>query len=151
LRERKIQKPEKQGISPTDAASGVTPARAAAIATQAKSALLADATNFPFPEINRVWQMPDLGDKFRAPVTTSVPTLFVAGTLDGTTPVAQTREIVKTFSAARLLTVENGGHNSQLRPAEVQAAIAGFFAGKTPPERVTMPVPAFMPLLATQN
>ncbi len=132
----------------TDAASGVTPARAAVIATQAKTALLADAMNFPFPAINRVWQMPDLGDAFRAPVATSVPTLFLAGTLDGITPVEQTRAILPGFSNARLLVVENGGHNSQLRPPEVVAAVAGFYTGKTPPERVALPVPAFMPLIA---
>lgn len=135
----------------TDAASGVSAPRAALIAAQAKTALLGDALNFPFPEINRTWRLDDLGDAFRAPVATSAPTLFVAGSLDGITPVAQSREIMKTFSAARLLVVENGGHNSQLRPTEVHRAITGFFAGAaTTPERITMPVPAFLPLIAKQ-
>lgn len=127
--------------------------RAELIATQAKTALLGDAMNFPFPDINRAWQMPDLGDAFRAPVRTDVPTLFVAGTLDGITPVEQTREIMKTFGSARLLVVENGGHNSQLRPGEVHAAIASFFAEKTAaiPERVAMPTPKFVPLIATEK
>ena len=134
----------------TDAASGVTAARAAAIRAQAPTALLREAMNFPFPEINRVWTMSDLGDAFRAPVRTELPTLFVVGSLDGITPVGQTREIMRTFAAARLLVVENGGHNSLFRPAEVPAAIASFYGGRTPPESVRMPPVEFMPLVATR-
>ena len=135
----------------TDAASGVTPARAQLIARQAGTARLRDAMNFPFPDINRVWGMADLGDAFRAPVETAVPTLFVAGTLDGITPVAQTREIMKGFSASRLLVVENGGHDSQFRGAGVAVAIAGFYAGQTPPEKIALPRVEFMPLIAQRK
>jgi len=134
-----------------DAANGVTPARADLIRTQAATALLGDAMNFPFPDINDVWHVPDHGDAFRAPVKTDAPTLFVAGTLDGITPVAQTREIMAGFSHARLLVVENGGHNSQLRPPEVAAGIAGFFAGRTPPETAKLPLFEFRPLVATEK
>ena len=130
-----------------DAAAGVTPARADLIHTQAATALLGDAMNFPFPDINDVWRVPDHGDAFRAPVKTAVPTLFVAGTLDGITPVAQTREIMRGFTNARLLVVENGGHNSQLRPPEVAAGIAGFFAGRTPPDTAGLPLFEFRPLV----
>jgi len=135
----------------TDAASGVTPARAELIRTQAATALLGDAMNFPFPDINRVWSMTDLGDAFRAPVRSEVPTLFVAGTLDGITPVAQTREIMAGFSNRRLLVVTNAGHNSQFRPAAVVAGIAGFFRSETPPETVDFPPMTFMPLIATNK
>jgi pimeloyl-ACP methyl ester carboxylesterase len=133
----------------TDAASGVSAPRAAQIAAEARTALLGDAMNFPFPDIDRAWRMPDLGAAFRAPVACAAPTLFVAGTLDGITPVAQTREIMRTFSAAQLLVIENGGHNSQLRPPEVHAAIAAFLAEKPLAQTtVAMPKPAFMPLIA---
>lgn len=134
-----------------DAASGVTPPRAALIRSQAATALLGDAMNFPFPDINDVWQVADSGDAFRAPVTSDVPTLFVAGTLDGITPLAQTREIMTDFSNARLLVVENGGHSSQLRPPEVAAALANFFAGRTPPETARLPLFTFVPLIATEK
>lgn len=135
----------------TDAASGVSAARGELIAKQATTARLRDAMNYPFPHINRVWGMADLGDAFRAPVVTSIPTLFVVGTLDGITPVEQTREIMKSFSNCRLLIVENGGHNSQLRGAGVPAAIAGFFAGQTAPESATLPPVAFVPLINTSG
>ena len=132
----------------TDAASGVSAGRGERIDREARTALLGDAMNFPFPEINRVWQMPDVGEAFRDGVVTSVPALFVAGSLDGITPVAQTREIMRTFANAKLLRVEHGGHNSQLRPAAVVSAIAAFYADQAVPESVAMPVPEFMPLIA---
>lgn len=132
----------------TDAASGVTADRARLIDDQARTARLRDSLNFPFPDINKVWGMPDLGDAFRAPVRSSVPTLFVAGTLDGITPVAQTQEVMRGFNAGRLLLVENGGHNSMLRGPGVATAIADFYAGRTPPETSALPAIAFMPLIA---
>lgn len=132
----------------TDAASGVSAGRAALIATQARSARLQDAMNFPFPEINRAWQVADLGDAFRAPIVTAIPTLFVAGSLDGITPVEQTREVMAGFSDARLLVVEHAGHNSMFRGRGVPEALAAFFAGReTPATAAIDPVP-FMPLVS---
>jgi pimeloyl-ACP methyl ester carboxylesterase len=135
----------------TDAASGVTPARAALIREQAATALLGDALNFPFPDINRVWTMPDLGDDFRAPVQSTAPALFVVGTLDGITPVAQTREILRGFSRGALLVVEHAGHNSALRPPAVATTLAGFFRGEPAPATITAAPMTFMPLIATQR
>jgi pimeloyl-ACP methyl ester carboxylesterase len=135
----------------TDAASGVSAARGELIARQAATARLGDSLNFPFPDINRVWAMADLGDVFRTPVQSDIPTLFVAGTLDGITPVAQTREIMKGFSAGHLLVVENAGHNSQLRGEGVPAAIAGFFAGKSPAETSKIPAVGFVPLITEKT
>jgi pimeloyl-ACP methyl ester carboxylesterase len=133
----------------TDGASDVSADRAVHIRNEAATSRLSDAMNFPFPEINEVWRMPDLGDDFRAPVLSEIPTLFVAGTLDGITPVEQTREILRGFHRGSLLVVENGGHNSQLRPPAVPAAIAGFFAGQPAPASAALPALAFMPLIAT--
>lgn len=95
--------------------------------------------------------MPDLGDAFRAPVQSALPTLFVVGTLDGITPVPQTREIMRGFSHGRLLIVENGGHDSSFRGDGVPAAIAGFYADQTPPETLAVPPVAFMPLIAQKK
>ncbi len=131
----------------TDGASGVTAARAATIRDQAKSARLGDAMNFPFPDIDKVWRMNDLGDAFRSPVGSDVPVLFVAGTLDGITPVEQTRQIMAGFRNARLLTVTNGGHSSQLRAPGVAGTIADFMAGRTPADHVELPQVGFMPLV----
>jgi pimeloyl-ACP methyl ester carboxylesterase len=131
----------------TDAASGVSAARAQAIAAQIPQSRLRDAMNFPFPDINRVWQVADLGDEFRAPLQTSVPALFVAGSLDGITPVEQAREVMHGFSAAQLLVVENAGHTSMFRGHGVPEAMAAFFRGDSAPVSARIdPVP-FMPLV----
>lgn len=135
----------------TDAASGVSAARAAAIAEQARTARLRDAMNFPFPEINRAWQMQDLGDAFRAPVESAVPVLFVVGTLDGITPEAQTREVMRGFSHARLLVVEHAGHVSIFRGEGVPQALTAFYRGEAVPERSRITPVGFMPLVAEKK
>lgn len=131
----------------TDAASGVSAARAERIRSQAASARLLDAPDFPFPEIGRAWGMPDLGDGFRSPVRSDVPVLVVAGTLDGITPVEQARTLLPGFPNGRLLAVANGGHSSQLAAPGVAGAIAGFFAGRTPPDSAALPPVRFVPLV----
>lgn len=135
----------------TDAASGVTAARAELIRRQAAQARLQEAMNFPFPDINRTWGVADLGDDFRAAVRSDAPVLLVAGTLDGITPVAQSREILRGFSAGRLLVVENAGHNSMFRAPGVPEAMAGFVAGRAPPEEAVLPPVPFMPLVAERK
>ena len=62
-----------------DASSGTSKARTAKIAAEAKTALLGHMVNFPFPGIDEAVGNPDLGDKYRSPIHTSVPTLFVSG------------------------------------------------------------------------
>lgn len=127
----------------TDAANGASEDLLRRISGQRETALLRDAMNFPFPEINAVWKMPDLGDGFRVPVQSSVPVLFVAGSLDGITPPAQSAAIAKTFPNARLVVVENGGHASQLRAPGLAKAMAEFMAGRTVDATFAIPPPQF--------
>lgn len=132
----------------TDAASGASALRARRIATEAKTARVRDALNFPFPDINAVWAMKDLGDAFRESVASNVPALFLTGTNDGITPPAQAREVMKGFSNAHLLVVENAGHISLFRAPGVPAAMAAFLGGATTPDSARLdPVP-FVPLIA---
>jgi pimeloyl-ACP methyl ester carboxylesterase len=134
----------------TDAASGVTALRAGRIAAEAGASRLGDSLNFPFPDINAAWEMKDLGDAFRTGVTSDVPTLFLVGSRDGITPVAQTREVMKGFSNAQLLVVENAGHTSMFRAPEVAPALAGFLGGASVPTTARIePVP-FLPLVTVK-
>jgi pimeloyl-ACP methyl ester carboxylesterase/AcrR family transcriptional regulator len=136
----------------TDAATGVSAQRRALVESQEPGSLLGAALHFPFPEINDVWKMRDLGDAFRQPVSSDVPTLIVAGTLDGLTPPEQARTVLRSFSRGRLIEVENGGHVSQLRAPGLGQAVADFLAGKTDlPSRLTMPAPEFVPLIAKEK
>ncbi|WP_232521893.1 hypothetical protein [Xanthomonas campestris] len=69
-----------------DVASGQSPHRRATVEAQAKDSVFGDALNFPFPMIGDGLGLTDLGEAFRAPAQSDVPTLLVSGTLDGRTP-----------------------------------------------------------------
>ncbi len=112
-----------------DASSGTTKARMAKIEEEAKTAMLGHMVNFPFPGIDEAVGSPDLGDKFRSPIHTSVPTLFFSGTLDNNTPPFQADEVRKTFRNSTHLIVEKAGHESMLVDMRVQQAIVEYLRG----------------------
>jgi pimeloyl-ACP methyl ester carboxylesterase len=130
-----------------DASSGATKARDAQIAREARTALLGNAMNFPFPEIGAAFGNPDLGDEFRAPLRTTVPTLFISGTLDNNTPPFQAEEVRRTFKQSLHLVIENAGHESMLVNAEVQQAIGDYLNGRDVSQvKVALPPLKFVPL-----
>jgi len=122
-----------QGISlmtaVMDASSGTTKARIAKIEDQAKTALLGNMVNFPFPGIDDAVGSPDLGDKFRSPINTNVPTLFISGTLDNNTPPFQADEVRRTFRQSTHVIVENAGHESMFDDGRVQQMIVDYLHG----------------------
>ena len=85
--------------------------------------------NFPYPEIGLAFGNPDLGNKYRAPLRTAVPVLFVSGTLDNNTPPFQADEVRAAFKQSTHLIVENAGHDSLLGDAGVQQAISDYLQG----------------------
>jgi len=112
-----------------DASSGTSKARTAKIEAEAKTALLGHMVNFPFPGIDEAVGNPDLGDKYRSPIHTSVPTLFVSGTLDNNTPPFQADEVRKTFRTSTHLVVENAGHESMVVDTRVQQVMVEYLRG----------------------
>jgi pimeloyl-ACP methyl ester carboxylesterase len=97
-----------------DCASGQTAARRERIELEAKSTLLADFSNFPFPDVCEEWKAPDLGDAFRAPLSSSVPVLFISGTLDARTPVSNAEEYRKGFTNSTHMIIEGAVHSDPL-------------------------------------
>lgn len=112
-----------------DASSGTTKARTAKIDEEAKTAMLGHMVNFPFPGIDEAVGSPDLGNKYRSPIHTGVPTLFISGTLDNNTPPFQADDVRKTFRTSTHLVVENAGHESMLVDTRVQHAIVEYLRG----------------------
>jgi pimeloyl-ACP methyl ester carboxylesterase len=112
-----------------DASSGTTRQRAAKIEAEAKTALLGNMVNFPFPGVDEVVGNPDLGDEFRSPISTTVPTLFFSGSLDNNTPPFQADEVRRTFRQSTHIVVENAGHESMFVDARVQQAIVEYLRG----------------------
>jgi pimeloyl-ACP methyl ester carboxylesterase len=113
----------------TDCASGATAARLARIRLEEETSFFGAAANFPYPRLCAAVGEPDLGDAFRAPLSTPVPTLFVSGTLDSQTPPWQAVEVARGFSRAVHLVVANAGHESTLPDPAVQEVVAAFLAG----------------------
>lgn len=115
-----------------DSASGATPERRRRIAAERPEAVLSDVIDFPFPAIECAWTVVDLGDDYRSPPVTAVPTLFVSGTLDARTPPGNVEAVLDGFSAGHHLVVEHGGHDTAFEAPEARRAARRFFAGEDP-------------------
>ncbi|SFC65610.1 alpha/beta fold hydrolase [Pseudoalteromonas denitrificans] len=113
-----------------DAASGISNERWSQVQKQAKTALVGRTTNFPFPDINAVLPVTDLGDDFRQELHSDIPTLFVSGTLDGRTLYQSQVELAANFTNANMITVEGGGHNVFMTSPEISERVLEFFKGQ---------------------
>ena len=113
----------------TDISSGATKARQKQIQNEAKTALLGDIVNFPLSEMGDVLGNPDLGDAYRSPIKTDVPTLFVSGVFDNNTQPFQADDVRKTFKNSTHIVVDNAGHESMLTESQVQQAMVQFLKG----------------------
>lgn len=130
-----------------DCASGATAGRIQRIAEEAPGTLLGDAINVPFPGICAAWEVPDLGDTFRAPLVSAVPALFISGTLDGRTPVANAEEVRRGFRNGIHLVIEGAGHSDPLflSSPEIAKAMLAFLQGRPiPTRRIELEPPRFL-------
>jgi hypothetical protein len=100
---------------------------------QTPKSLLGAALNFPFPdpEISTELGITDLGDRFRAPLQTSVPTLLVTGSMDGRTPPANMQAALPGFSTASQLMIDGAGHDNDLwlTHPEIADTLVAFMQG----------------------
>ena len=130
-----------------DCASGVSPQRQTAIEGEKGQTLLGNV-NFPYPEICEAWGNPDLGDGFRAPVTSTVPTLFISGTLDGRTPISNAEEVQRGFASGAHLVIEGAGHDGLLLSSpQIKDVLLAFLKGLPPPiTRITLSAFRFDPV-----
>jgi pimeloyl-ACP methyl ester carboxylesterase len=93
--------------------SGVSQSRLDRIAREAPGAILGDAINYPFSDsgFRTAWGVGDLGDSFRSPVLSSVPTLFLSGTFDGRTSIAAANEVRRNFRNATQVILRGAAHD----------------------------------------
>ena len=144
--ERLLTGPGIHGMMLTmDYASGATAKRIRQIEAERNTALLDDSFNLPFPFVGDALGVEDLGDDFRAPVRSDVPTLFCAGTLDGRTPISNAQAAQRGFPNSHLISVEGATHEI---PALLLDSQVDFLCGSDPDvERMSRPF-AFNPYLA---
>ena len=130
-----------------DVSSGTSKARQARIEKEAKTALLGDIVNFPISELASVLGNPDLGDEYRSPIKTNVPTLFISGVLDNNTQPFQADEVRKTFKTSTHLIIDNAGHESMLVDERVQQTITDYLRGQDVSKvRINLPPLKFQPI-----
>jgi pimeloyl-ACP methyl ester carboxylesterase len=122
-----------------DCASSASAARLERIRREAGSAILGAAIDFPFPAICEGMNLPRLGDEFRAPLRSSLPTLFISGEMDGRTPASNAEEVASGFPNHQHLIVANAGHGIIGYP-ELTPAVMAFLRGqRIPQSRVSFP------------
>ena len=118
-----------QAMSATmDAASGASPTRLTQIEEEQKTTLFPDALNF---DPDSKWPHPDLGASFRAPLTSSIRTLFMSGSLDYNTPPFQAEEVRWGFANSFHITVGNAGHEQIISHPGTLPAIHRFLQGQS--------------------
>jgi pimeloyl-ACP methyl ester carboxylesterase len=113
-----------------DTSSGATKSRRLRIERESKTALLADAMNFPILDLASVIDNLDLGEEYRMPIRTTVPTLFFSGDFDNQTPPFQADEVRGLFKSSTHIIVKNAGHESMLTESPVQQAIVDYLRGQ---------------------
>ncbi|MEO1323495.1 MAG: alpha/beta hydrolase [Pseudomonadota bacterium] len=113
-----------------DVASGSGAKRRAMLETQAETALLGLHMNSSL-HLETVDPSLDLGDEFREPPVSAVPTLVLSGTLDGRTYPESGQEATAGLSNRQTVIVKNGGHNSFMISPEVTEVIQEFMRGQS--------------------
>jgi pimeloyl-ACP methyl ester carboxylesterase len=129
-----------------DLSSGASVERRQEIDNESRAALLGNAINFPGMHLADAWAPTlDLGEDFRRPVRSTVPTLIVVGDLDPRTPLENAREIAETLPSAKLVVLENTTHQFDFfgSPA-IRAVLAQFLRSEhIAIDRVTLPAIVF--------
>jgi pimeloyl-ACP methyl ester carboxylesterase len=87
----------------------------------------------------------DLGEDFRSPPTSDVPTLLLTGTLDGRTYPAEQAAAVAGLSNLTHVTVRNAGHNLFMTSPEVTETIQAFMRGEPIADREIVAPPPSLP------
>jgi pimeloyl-ACP methyl ester carboxylesterase len=130
-----------------DGASGASAARRRQIEREAKTSILSDMMNFPSLFMPGISEGTDLGDEFRSPIKTNVPTLFFSGDLDNNTQPFQADEVRRTFKSSTHIVIQNAGHESMLTESRCQQTMADFLNGKDVSSvKISLPPLKFVPI-----
>ena len=132
-----------------DCASGLSDERRKQIVRETETTLLGDVMNFPFPDVCDAWGNPDAGAAFRAPVKSSVPALFISGTLDVRTPPSNAEEVRKGFPNSTHLIIEGAVHSDPLflSSPQIKDVMIEFMKGqRISTTKITLEPLKFIPL-----
>lgn len=121
-----------------DISSNASPEGLGRWRAEAATALLGDAHNFPMPQAMGLGGL-DIPDAYKHPLASDTPTMFIASTHDGRTPLEGLPSVTQGFSRAVVTRVENGGHNVFEQSVPLQEAIGAWLTdGTVPPEVIRL-------------
>ena len=119
-----------QGIN-QQLASAASPQRWSLIDKESSKSEFGNIVNFPFSALIDHWPETRLSFDSSIAMQTEIPTLFITGKLDCRTPVQQTEEIMRGFTNAVHIQVENAGHEqAQWEQELVDTIIPSFMIGE---------------------
>ncbi|MEM0953074.1 MAG: alpha/beta fold hydrolase [Pseudomonadota bacterium] len=103
--------------------------------------------NLTYDSVCPVWNSPQPGDDFMAPISSDIPALFVHGTWDTSTPLGNAEAVLSEFNNAHLIVVEGGTHGVvddlyRENPDLIRPILRDFLAGRPVgdlPDRVRLP------------
>lgn len=113
----------------TRAASGASPQRWERIRKESPGSLFGRSRTLFCPEIGQALGVPDLGDGFRAPLQSSVPALFVSGSLDAHTPPEQAERVRSGLPNSVHVILQNAGHDRIIFDAVIHQRMVSFLIG----------------------
>ncbi len=133
-------------------ASGWSPDRLAQVIREAERSPFGNVRNlYMRPELCETIRGRDLGERYRSRIYSSVPALFLSGSLDATTPAFHGEEVRWGFPNGTHLVIENGWHETLPAP-EVQEIVAAFLRGEeVAGRRVVLPPPQFLTVEAAKR
>ncbi|CAN5676324.1 alpha/beta fold hydrolase [soil metagenome] len=116
-----------------DCASFASAGRLDRIHGEVPNSLLGMAMDYPLPGLCEVEGLPRLPETFREPLESDVPTLLIAGTFDGRTPVRNAREVAEGLSDAAVFVIEGASHDL-FRYSEAMDEVIAFLGADLPIE-----------------
>ncbi len=129
-----------------DVASGASPQRRALIAREQAHSIFGSALNLPVAHIGEGLGIADVGSAFRAPLRSTVPALFISGTLDARTPPRSAESLRDGFVSSAHLVLQGAAHDDDLwlSSPHVVNRIQAFFGGsRLRDETLTVPPMSF--------
>jgi pimeloyl-ACP methyl ester carboxylesterase len=132
---------------PMTCSDGASIERRTLVSRQTAQTVLGDPSDLALdPKLCAEVGNPDLGPEFRSPVWSTVPTLFLSGSMDSETPPSNAENVRWGFPNSVHIIVENGFHET-LPASEVQDIVVDFFKGQdVGGRRVTFARPVFLNL-----
>lgn len=97
-----------------DAASPVSESRRRKSQAQVARSVFGNAVNWPEANFARALGIEQLGTRWRKPLRTNVPALFISGDLDSRTPPANANEVRRGFRSSKHLVLVGAGHDNDL-------------------------------------